>query len=62
MPGKEVGDFMLMVQAAAGIPLMTEAVEFLKDKSQWTLLRDARYGWKGDVLVKVWSEDEAIRM
>jgi hypothetical protein len=59
---KEVGDFMNMVQTAAGIPLMPVAVEVLKEKGQWTLLKDARYGWKGDVLVKVGSQEEAIRM
>jgi hypothetical protein len=58
----EAGDYMTMIQATAGIPLKNEAVAILKDAGQWTLLRDARYGWKGDVLVKLGSEAEAIRL
>jgi hypothetical protein len=58
----EAVDYMSMVQAAAGIPIMPEPVEVLKDTGQWVMLRDPRYGWQGDVLIKVGTPDEAIRM
>eukprot|EP00972_Heterocapsa_arctica_P074706 11024783-Heterocapsa_arctica.AAC.1 len=54
----EVKDFVRMMATVANIQLKHEAVEVVKDPYQWTLIQDARHGWRGDIMVKLAKKEE----
>ena len=58
----EVHEYVRMIKEATGIPLMGDASARVEEAYQWMLLRDARDGWRGDVLVKVGTKAEVLHM
>eukprot|EP00972_Heterocapsa_arctica_P106966 15756357-Heterocapsa_arctica.AAC.1 len=58
----EVKDFVRMMATVANIQLKNEAVEVVKDPYQWTLIQDARHGWRGDIMVKLAKKEEVLHM
>eukprot|EP00972_Heterocapsa_arctica_P034228 5041665-Heterocapsa_arctica.AAC.1 len=50
------------MRVVANIQLKTEPVEVVKEAYQWTLIQDARHGWRGDILVRLATKDEVLHM
>ena len=53
---------MKMVKKEAKIPMDDEASEMLKKEYQWMLLKDARYGWRGDTIIKMANKNEVLNL
>ena len=59
---KEVCDFVRMMSEATQIPFEKTSAELVTKPYQWKELQDARYGWKGDVVMKVEKKEEVVRL
>ena len=51
-----------MVAREASIPFAAEASETPTRAYQWTLLKDARYGWQGGVIAKLALPNEVLQL
>eukprot|EP00972_Heterocapsa_arctica_P004053 602106-Heterocapsa_arctica.AAC.1 len=51
-----------MMREATGIQFRAEATEMVKVAHQWTMIQDARHGWRGDIMVKLGSESEVLQL
>lgn len=49
-----------MMREATRIPLEAKGTEVVKDAYQWMLMQDARYGWRGDFLIKLANKAEVL--
>jgi hypothetical protein len=56
----EAKDYMKLVGEAAQIPMQEEPTKDLKEAYQWALMVDARYGWRGDILMKFNTMEEVL--
>jgi hypothetical protein len=56
----EAKDYMKLVGEAAQIPMQKEPTKDLKEAYQWALMVDARYGWRGDILMKFSTLEEVL--
>jgi hypothetical protein len=58
----EAKDYMKLVKEAAQLPLQEEPTKDLREAYQWSLMVDARYGWRGDILMRLDSQEEVLDM
>lgn len=58
----EVNNFMRLVANAARLPLQEEPIKDVREAYQWALMIDARYGWRGDILLRLNSQEEVLAM
>ena len=56
----EVNDYMRLVKKAAQLPMQEEPTNDLREAYQWTLMVDARYGCRGDILMRLNSQEEVL--
>jgi hypothetical protein len=54
--------FMAMIATAAQVPLQQQESEAVSSQYQWRTLKDARFGWRGDVLIRCSSKEEVLKL
>ena len=53
---------MEMIARESAVPINKEEAETVGDAKQWKKLEDARYGWRGDILMKCKDEEEVCQL
>ena len=59
---KEAKDMMRMIADEAEIEIFNEESEVINGGKEWKMLTDARYGWKGDILLKCTSVEQVLKL
>ena len=59
---EEAPRFIQMVAAASEIPFQEKETDTTGTQHQWRTLKDARYGWRGDVMLRCGSREEVIKL
>ena len=57
---RELEQFVAKIAECSRIPLAESHTEVLKAPYQWSMMSDARYGWRGDILIKLATKAEVI--
>ena len=58
----EGGEFVRMIRSTTGVPLQETESTMIREAYQWTMLKDARFGWRGDILLRVAAKEEVLHM
>ena len=56
------GEFMEMAKRETTIPFAEEASEIPTKEHQWMPMKDARYGWRGDIVAKLARKSEVLHL
>ena len=59
---EKAADIMKMISRKAQIQIENEEAAVVGNKKQWKKLVDARFGWRGDILLKCNDAEEAIKL
>ena len=58
----EAENFMRMLQDTAQIQFLSQESEAVSSEYQWRKIQDARFGWKGDVVLQCNTKEEVLRL